>query len=111
MGEDQHGVILHHVLAHIVFLDLLAVGNGELRVGALGIQNVHVEVVAPAVVFHELVVLFGGVASAVVGSVALYHRALDGIDHGFHKFGPQKVLVALFTGVDLHGHLAGKLLA
>ena len=52
--------------------------------------------------------LFGGVALAVVGGVALDDGAVDVLNHGAHELRVQVVLVALLAGVDLHRHLAGK---
>ena len=111
MGEHKHGVVIAEMLAYIILFDLLTVGDFQLQIGAFCIHDVHIEIVAPAMVLHELHVLVGGIPLAAVGGVALYDGAVDGIDHGLHEFGPQEVLIALLAGVDLYGHLAGQRLA
>ena len=111
VGEDQHGVIVSDVLAQKVLLDALALGDGELQVGTLGVQQVHGEVLAPAVLFQQGHVLLSGVAGALIGGVALHHGAVHGLDHGLPELGLQEVLVPLLTGVELHGHFAGQGLA
>ena len=111
VGEDEHGIVVGNVLADEVLLNAPAVRNGKLQIGALGIENVHVEIRAPAVLDHRAAVLLGGVALALVGGVALNHRAMHGLDHRPPEVGTQKVLVALLTGVQLHGDLARQLAA
>ena len=106
VGEDEHGIVVGNVLADEVLLNTPAVRNGKLQIGALGIENVHVEIRAPAVLDHRAAVLLGGVALALVGGVALDHRAMHGLDHRPPEVGTQKVLVALLAGVQLHGDLA-----
>ena len=109
MAEHQHRVIIGQVFAHVVFVDLLPVGDVQHQVGALGVQNVHGEVLAPAVQIHGLPVLLGGIAAALIGGVALHHGAVDVLDHGLHKFRAQIVLVAHLARVELDGHLSGQL--
>ena len=83
-------------------------GNVQHHVRALGIQQVHMEMLAPAVLFQGSQVLLGGVPGAFVGSVALHHRAGNGFDHGLPEVRPQEILVAFLAGVQLHGDLAGQ---
>ena len=111
VGEDEHGIVVGNVLADKVLVNTPGVRNGKLQIGALGIENVHVEIRAPAVLDHRAAVLLGGVALALVGGVALDHRAMHGLDHRPPEVGTQKVLVALLTGVQLHGDLSRQLAA
>ena len=41
-----------------------------------------------------------------VGGIALYYVSIDCLYHGPPEFRPQKVLIALFTGMDLYGHFS-----
>ena len=41
-----------------------------------------------------------------VGGIALYYGSIDCLYHGPPEFRPQKVLIALFTGMDLYGHFS-----
>ena len=110
MGEHQQGVIVDQVSAHKIFLNLFAVGDGQFQIAFL-VHDVHRGGGGPAVEIHGVLVSAGGVASAVVGGVALHNGAAHLVDHGLHKVRAQEVLVAWFAGVELDGHLAGKLYA
>ena len=109
--QNQHGVIVRHVLANEVLLNLLAVRNCELQIGSLGVQQVDREALRPAVLLHGLAVLFGGVALAGIGGVALDNRAVHAVDHRLPKIRAQEVLVSLLAGVYLHCDLTGQRLA
>ena len=93
--------------AHEVLAQHASVLDGKDEIGAIGIHDVHVEVIGPPVGGHELLVLLGGVARTVVGSVALDDGAIDLLDHGAHELRMQVVLVALLAVVHLDGDLAG----
>lgn len=108
VGQDQHGIIVCHVLAHIVLVNFMTFGNVQHHVWALGVQQVNVKMLAPAVLFEGSQVLLGGVPGAFVGGVAFYHRAGNGFDHGLPEVRPQEILVAFLAGVQLHGNLAGQ---
>ena len=111
VGEHQHGVVVVQVFANQILFDLLAVGDFQLQIGAFGIHDIHIKIMAPAMVLHEFDVLVGGVPLAAVGGVAFHDGTVDRVNHGLHEFGPQKVLVALLAGVDLDCDLAGQGLA
>ena len=111
VGENQHGVIVHRVLAQEGLPDALAARDGELQVGTLGVQQVHGEALAPAVLLQQGHVLRRGVALPLVGGVALHHGAVHSLDHGLPELRLQEVLVPLLAGVELHGHFAGQGLA
>ena len=108
VGQHQQGVVVLQVCAHIVLLDHLAAGDGQLHVPVL-VHNVHRGGGSPAVGVHGVPVGVGGVAPAVVGGVALHDDAAHMVDHGFHKIRAKEVLVARLAGVELDGHLAVQL--
>ena len=53
-------------------------------------------------------VFLGGIPSAFISGVALYHRTGYSIHHGLPKIRAQEVLIALFTGMNLHRHISGQ---
>ena len=107
--EHEHGVVIGHVPADKILLDALAVRNGKLDVRTLGVENVHIEELAPAVLDHRAAVGLGRVALAGIGRVALDDGAVHRFDHRLPEFRGQKVLIARLAGVDLDGDPAGKL--
>ena len=113
VGQHQHGIVVEDVLAQVVLLQDFPVGDGPHHIGALGVQQVHGEVLVPAVLLYELEVGFrivphaaGGVA---VSGVALHDGAPYRLYHGPPKLWAEEILVALLPGVDFDGHLAGQL--
>ena len=111
VGQHQHGVIMQDVFAHVVLLQDLAIGDGPHHVGALGVHQVHVEVLGPAMLLQQLPVglrMIPDTAGRItIGGIALHDGAVDLLYHGTPEFRTQEILVALLPGVDLHGHLAG----
>lgn len=75
--EYEHRSVVRQVATHTVILQHAAILDREDDVGAraIRIHDVYIEVLGPAVCGHELLVLFGGIARAIVGSVALDDRA------------------------------------
>lgn len=59
-------------------------------------------------VVHEFFMAFGGVAFALIGGIAFHHGAAHMIDRVLPEFGLQKILIALFTGMDFNGNAARK---
>ena len=110
MGQDQHGIVVRSILADVVLLDDLALGDLQLDIGTFGIQQVKVEILVPAVLLDGLQMLFGGVALAVIGGIAFDDCAADVLDDGLPEVGTQEVLVADLARMDLDGDLAGQLL-
>ena len=111
VGENQHGIIIGQVLAHVILVNHLAVWNVQLQVGPLGVQQVDGEFLAPAVISKQLAVPFSGVSGAVISCVAFNHGAAHVIDDGLPEAGAQEILISLFAGVNLDRHPAGKLLS
>ena len=113
VGQHQHGVIMQDVFAHVVLLQDLAIGDGPHHVGTLGVHQVHVEVLGPAMLLQQLPVglrMIPDTAGRItIGGIALHDGAVDLLYHGTPEFRTQEILVALLPGVDLHGHLAGQL--
>ena len=110
MRKYEHGIVIVEILADEVLFDDFAVWNFKRRVG-LGVHNIDREVIGPAVIFDELLMLLGGVASALVGGIALDDSAVDMFDDRAHKFRMEVVLVTFFAGVNLDGNFAGELFA
>ena len=108
VDKNQHTVVVFNVLAQVVDLQHLAVLDRPLHVGAFGVHDVHVKKVAPAVLFHQLDVLGGFVASTAVSGVALDHGAMHGVDDRLHELRVQVVLVTVLAAVDLDGDFAGQ---
>ena len=103
--QHQHRVVLGQVLAHEVLLEAQAIRDGQLKVGALGIHEVDVEVIVPSMLGNRAQVLLGRVALSVVGRVALNDRAMQLAYHGRPKVRVQEVLVAHLAGMDFNGNL------
>ena len=80
-------------------------GNGHF---ALGIHDVNVGDLDPAVQLHGLSVRLGGISLSVICSVAFYYRSADAVNGRLHKIGAQEVLVARLAAVQLHGNVALK---
>ena len=97
-------------MADEVLFDDFAVRNFKRRVG-LGVHNIDREVIGPAMIFDELLMLLGGVASAFVGGITLDDSAVDMFDDRAHKFRMEVVLVTFFAGVNLDGNFAGEFFA
>ena len=110
MGQHQGRVVIGQILAHIVFLNHLAVGNVQHQIGARCVQQIHRKILLPAVLFKQLQVLFGGITLSLVCRIALDDGATHMIHHRFPEIGPQEILVALLAGMDLDGHISGQLL-
>ena len=112
VGQHQHGIIIHNILAHAVLFQNLAVWDRPNHIRPLGVHQIHIKILGPAVLLQKLEVGLGIVphpgAGIAIGSVALHDGAADLLHHGLPEFRVQEVLVALFTGVDLHRHLAGQ---
>ena len=111
VGQHQHGIVIGNILAHEVFVNHFAARDRQLQVRALSVQQVNGKVPVPAVVFQQSQVLGGGVPGTFIGGVALDHRAADIIDDLLPEVRTEEILISLFTGVNLHGHLAGQFLA
>ena len=103
VAQHEQGVIARQVLADVVLLDDLAIGDEQLQIRPFFVHDVHGEGIRPAMVAHGLPVGGGGVAAARIRRVALDDRAVHMLDHRPPKFGGQEVLVALFAGMQLHG--------
>ena len=110
MRKYEHGIVIVEILADEVLFDDFAVWNFKRRVG-LGVHNIDREVIGPAVIFDELLMFLGGIASAFVGGIALDDSAVDMFDDRAHKFRMEVVLVTFFAGVNLDGNFAGELFA
>ena len=110
MRKYEHGIVIVEILADEVLFDDFAVRNFKRRVG-LGVHNIDREVIGPAMIFDELLMLLGGVASAFVGGITLDDSAVDMFDDRVHKFRMEVVLVTFFAGVNLDGNFAGELFA
>ena len=67
--------------------------------------------IAPAMIAEQLQMVFCRISCALIGGVALYHRAAHMTDHRLPKFRTKEILIALFTGVDLDGYIAGQVFA
>ena len=106
VGKNEHGIIIFDILADQILLDALAVRDGELKIGTLGIENVDIEELAPAVFDHRAAVGVGRVALAGIGGVALNDGAVYGLEHrqnsGVRKFwlpgSPECTLTATLPG-------------
>ena len=109
VGKNEHRVVLGQVLAHKVLLEAQAIGNGQLKVGALGIHEVDVEVIVPPMLGNRAQVLLGRIALAVIGRVALNDRAMQLVYHRCPEIRVQEVLVAHLARMDLDGNLARQL--
>ena len=111
MGQHQHGIVIGDVLAYVILLNGLAVRDGQLQIGAFGIQKIHPEAAQPAVVFKQLAVLVGSIALAGIGGIALDHGAAHMVNDRLPEFGFQEILISFFAGVNFHSHVAGQFLA
>ena len=97
-------------MADEVLFDDFAVWNFKCRVG-LGVHNIDREVIGPAMIFDELLMFLGGIASAFVGGITFDDSAVDMFDDRAHKFRMEVVLVTFFAGVNLDGNFAGEFFA
>ena len=113
VGQHQHGVIVHDVFAQVVLLKDFSVWDGPDHVRTLGVHQVHIEVLGPAVLLQELPMGLRVVPHATgrvaVGGVAFHDGSVDCLHHGPPELRAQKILVAFFPGVNLHRHPAGQL--
>ena len=62
VGEHEKRIIVREVTSDVVFLYNLAVGDVENQIIAFSVEQVNLELLAPAVLFEGFNVLFGGVA-------------------------------------------------
>ena len=104
VGKNEHGIIIFDILADQILLDVLAVRDGELKIGTLGIENVDIEELAPAVFDHRAAVGVGRVALAGTHGLVelhdLFRRDLLGkINLCFH------ILILLRWIVYCLGHI------
>ena len=96
-------------MANVVFPDGPAVRDRKLEVRAFAVEQVNVEIVAPAVLFERDAVVFCGSAGAAVCGVALYDGAADFLHDGTPELRTQEVFVAELAGMYLNGNVAGQL--
>ena len=108
MRQNEHGIVLRQRFADIVFIKMPAADNGNGHF-ALGIHDVNIGDLDPAVQLHGLSVRLGGISLSVICSVAFYYRSADAVNGRLHKIGAQEVLVARLAAVQLHGNVALKL--
>ena len=84
-------------------------GNGQLKVGTLGIHEIDVEVIVPPMLSDCAQVLLGRVTLTVVGRVALNDRTMQPVYHRCPEIRVQEVLVSHLAGMDLDGNLTRQL--
>ena len=103
--QDEHGVILRESFADVVYVKMLAAGNGDGHL-ALGVHDIDVGDLDPAVQLHGLFVMLGRIAAAVIGGIAFHYRSADMLYGGLHEVRAQEVLVSRLAAVQLHGDIA-----
>ena len=108
MRQHQHGIIIFQMIADKVFLDYLSAVHRQFQI-AVFVENIDGKQLGPAMLFHCVPVGFRRIALSFISGVAFHDRAVYFVDHRFHEFRTQKVLVADFAAVQLHRDLAFKL--
>ena len=110
VAEGNHKVVIGHVTAHDVILDVLLVLYGDADLVVL-VHNIYWEILGKAVPLDDLPVVLGGVAvvflvqgAAGVGGVALHYGAVHLEDQILDKLWFQIVGVAPLAGTHLNGH-------
>ena len=103
--QDEHGIVLRQSLADVVYVKMLSAGNGDGHL-ALGVHDIDVGDLDPAVQLHGLFVALGRIAAAVIGGVALHYGSADMLYGGLHEVRAQEVLVSRLAAVQLHGNVA-----
>ena len=111
MGQHQHAVVIGQVLANVILLNHLAVGNLQHQIRACCVQQVNCVKIAPAVLLKSSNMPLGGVPLAFVGSVAFNYGAAHMRNYVLPEFRPEEILVARLAGVNLNRHIAGKFFA
>ena len=101
---------MDNILAHKILLNHLTIGDGQFQVRALGVQQIHREVLQPAVLRKKLPVPFRGVPCAFISGVAFHNGSAHIVDDALPEIRSQEILVALLTGMDFHCHIAGQFL-
>ena len=112
MGEDEHGIIIQNIFPQMVFLQNLSVRDGPDDVRAFRVHDVHVKMLRPAMLFHQLHVSFRMVAHAAcriaVCGVAFHNGTIHFLYHGLPELRTQKILISLFSGMNLDRHFSGQ---
>ena len=108
MRKNEHGIVLGKRLADIVFIKVLASDNGNGHF-ALGIHDVNIGDLYPAVQLHGFSVRIGGISLSVICGVAFDYRSADAVNGRLHEIRTQEVLVARLAAVQLHGNVSLKL--
>ena len=110
--EGNHEVVVGHVAAHDVVLDVGGVLHGDAHL-ALLVHNVDAEQGCEAVTLDDLPVVGRGVAlvllvagAAAVGGVALHDGAVHQLHEVLDELGLQVVGVAALAGGDFHSYAA-----
>lgn len=89
---------------------MLAADNRDLHL-ILGVHDIDLGYIYPAVKLHGLAVSLRRVSAAVICRVALDDGSADLINYALHKLRTQEVLVSRLAAVKLHGDVARKLCA
>ena len=93
MGQDKYAVVICKVFADKVYLKVLASLDRQLHI-TLGIHDIDIGYLRPAVQEHGLPMSLGGIASAVVSGVALEDRAVNMVNYILHKGRAQEILIS-----------------
>ena len=102
---------LDDVFAQEGLLDSFAMGDLQLKIRALSIQQIHGIHIHPAVVLQHLSMALGGVSGTLIGGIAFNNRAAYIVKNVLPESRTQEVLIAGLAGMDLDRNVAGKLLA
>ena len=104
---------MHDIFPQVIFFENLPVWDWPDHIRSLGVHQVHVKILGPAVLLDKPAVGFSVIphpgCRVAIGGVTLYNRAVDLLHHRSPELRMKEVLVSLLSGVNLHGNFPRQL--
>ena len=75
MGENEEGIVVLHVLADDVLVEVIALGNGDVELAEF-VEDIDPEVLGEAMVFDGLPMEFRVLARSAIGRAAFDDRTI-----------------------------------